>query len=272
MPELPEVETVVTQLRPSLIAQTINSVQLSKKKLRLPYPIDFEELVSGCIVTNVQRRAKYILITLSNNKTIVIHLGMSGILLCADEPFVAKHSHAFFTLGNQKILTYHDPRRFGLITLIENANINIHPLFKNLGEEPLTSEFNGDFLSKHLANKKQPIKTSIMDAAIVVGVGNIYASESLFMASINPLRPANSLSIEECNKLATAIKKVLQAAIASGGSSLRDYTTPSGASGYFQHKFMVYGRQTNTCYTCHDKIIKIIQAGRSTFFCPTCQG
>jgi formamidopyrimidine-DNA glycosylase len=271
MPELPEVETVVNQLRPSLLAQTINSVQLGEKSLRQPYPENFNEIVSGCVVNNVQRRAKYILVRLSNNKTMVIHLGMSGILLCADKPFIAKHSHAFFTLGNQKILTYHDPRRFGLITLIENDNLHTHPLFNKLGKEPLESEFNGDFLLEYLANKKQPIKTAIMDASIIVGVGNIYASESLFIANINPLRPANSLSIEEYNKLATAIKKVLQAAIASGGSSLRDYTTPSGTSGYFQHKFMVYGRQTNTCHKCKDEIIKIIQAGRSTFFCPTCQ-
>jgi formamidopyrimidine-DNA glycosylase len=271
MPELPEVETVVHAIRPQVLGAYIDEVKTSQYRLRQPYPLNFTAQLAGKSIVSVTRRAKYILFTLNTGQILVVHLGMSGVLRCGKEPWQAKHSHAFFYLNNQRCLTYYDPRRFGLLTLLDKRDYNTHPLFARLGIEPLINEFDGKYLHALCNNKRQPIKVLLMDAALIVGVGNIYASESLFMAAIHPQRPAATLSLEECIVLVKAIKQVLLDAINSGGSTLRDYTMPDGQSGYFQHKFMVYGRNGQPCYQCGGILQKTVMAGRSTFYCQHCQ-
>lgn len=271
MPELPEVETVVCALRGNILQRTIVDVKTSNYKLRYLYPENFAANLIGQQIMDIRRRSKYILIELSSGRLLVAHLGMSGALLHNKHPWEAKHSHVFFHLDDGHCVTYHDPRRFGFITIIDKDEFAQHPLFARLGMEPLTAQFTPSYLQRVLLNKKQPIKTAIMDASLVVGVGNIYACESLFMAGILPTKSACLLSVSECERLVIAIKKVLKEAILSGGSTLKDYTLPDGKSGYFQHKFMVYGRYGKPCYKCKNVLEKIVLAGRSTFYCTNCQ-
>jgi formamidopyrimidine-DNA glycosylase len=214
------------------------------------------------------------LIELDNSLAIVIHLGMSGKVLISKSNIPdRKHDHARIGLmGNDEIeLVYNDPRRFGLISILNMSELSTHRLFKNLGIEPLTDQFDGAYMMKTCRNHHGPIKNIIMKNEILVGVGNIYASESLFLSGINPLKPANKLSIDEYTQLSLAIKQVLVAAINSGGSTLRDYNQLNGESGYFQHMFQVYGRYNKPCYVCATPIEQIKLAGRTSFYCPKCQ-
>ncbi len=196
---------------------------------------------------------------------------MSGRLTSTSSITDSKHNHLVITLNNENFLVFNDPRRFGLFTLIHNADINSHTLFKDLGIEPLTKAFNAVKLQSICHKRHSNIKSVLMNANLIVGVGNIYANESLFLAGINPLRKASSLTVNEIQKLTTAIKKVLEDAILSGGSSLKDYVTSSGEAGYFQHNFKVYDRFNKTCYECSHIIEKNKIAGRSTFYCKHCQ-
>ncbi len=269
MPELPEVETVVRGLRDQIVGKKIQGVVLSDKKLRKQYPSNLSA-IAGSRVVSVERRSKYILITLNNNDVIVVHLGMSGKLLFGSKIPENKHDHVKISLGSEN-LVYNDPRRFGLVTLIPANDLEKNELFCELGIEPLTDEFDYKYLKKLVKNKTGTIKTFIMNAKYIVGVGNIYASESLFYAGIDPMRKPSSLTDSELKKLVDSIKKVLIAAIDSGGSTLRDYVRSNGDVGGFQHEFAVYGKKGESCKLCGTKIAMVRIAGRSTFYCNKCQ-
>ncbi len=272
MPELPEVETVCRGLESAIKGHTIASVALRRKDLRTPFPRGFAAALEGQRITHINRRAKYILIHLANKTVLIIHLGMSGTLLIhRKEPAPKKHDHVLFALSGNLWLVFNDARRFGLMDIAPESALPTHRLFKGLGLEPLEKAFTGPALHAMLKGKKAPIKTAIMDQRLVVGVGNIYASESLFMTGVNPRRAAGKLTPNECEALSGSIKKVLKSAIASGGSTLRDYVRSTGDSGYFQHEFKVYGREDAPCLTCGNPVQRIVQQGRSTFFCPQCQ-
>lgn len=276
MPELPEVETVCRGLSKALPGHTIAAVQQNRKDLRIPFPAGLKKL-AGHKVTGIHRRAKYILVSLSGGKTLMIHLGMSGRLTIHAKPAKytpEKHDHMVLTLDNGTRVVFNDARRFGIVDLAETDKLQQHRFFSHLGPEPFDKEFSAAHLAQKLADKKIAVKLAVMDQTVVVGVGNIYAAEALFMAGIDPARAAQSLDISEIRKLVTAIRKVLQAAIDAGGSSLRDYVQTDGELGYFQHKWAVYGKEGEKCKGCACNIKKtggirrITQGGRSTFYCP----
>lgn len=273
MPELPEVETVCAGLRQSLPGQRIKEVQLHRKDLRTLIPEDFTTRCEKQKITGITRRAKYFQIHLENQDVILGHLGMSGKMLVFPHRrnHTEKHDHVCFFTENGQEIVFHDPRRFGLLTIAKEQELSSHPLLVHLGVEPLSDAFHHAYLFHKLRNKKVAIKQAIMDAAIVVGVGNIYASEALFLCGVDPRRAANSLSESECGHLVNAIRKVLKDAIQSGGSTLKDYVGSSGEAGYFQHQFNVYGREQAPCFNCTLPIKRIQQAKRSSFFCEQCQ-
>lgn len=268
MPELPEVETVVNGLRPRLENNIFKKVQVYFPKLRLVIPEDLDKKLIGRKIVAVKRLAKYIIIALDNGKYLVIHLGMSGKIILDPERMLSKHDHVVFSFQDGTKVTYNDPRRFGLITIVDSLQAKI---FKNMGVEPLSSHFSAQYLLQIFVKRTIAIKLAIMDNSIVVGVGNIYACESLFQAGILPTRPANSLSELELQHLCVAIKEILQLAINAGGSSLRDYVDIDGKLGYFQNSHFVYGREGKQCKQCDALIKRIIQGGRSSFYCPHCQ-
>lgn len=271
MPELPEVETVRRELEPHVTGNTISSAKILSPSLRSPLPQDMSELLTDKNIVSITRRAKYLLFMIDCGLTMVVHLGMTGRLSIVTKSYIpVKHDHVILFL-NEKALVYNDPRRFGLIELTKTDEINCHRLFAHLGLEPLTKNFTENYLQAKLQKRKTPIKVAIMDNVVIVGVGNIYASESLFLAAISPLRGANDLSLVELKKLVAAIKQVLQEAIESGGSSIRDFVSIDNNKGYFQHNFAVYGKAGNDCRRCGGAISKIYQGGRATFFCAGCQ-
>lgn len=272
MPELPEVETVKRQLEAVLKGAAIESVTLRRKNLRIPFPKNFEKNLAGKKIKTIERRAKYLLFYLNGDDVIIAHLGMSGrfsVEKNAPKEF-SKHDHVVIKLKDGRVIIYNDARRFGLMTLAKADKLAKHPLFKDLGPEPFGKEFSAEYLQKMLVKKKAPIKPVLMDQALVVGVGNIYASEALFLAKIAPETPAYK-AIKHAPTLVLTIRKVLDDAIKSGGSSLRDFVHVSGEAGYFQHHFNVYGRGGKPCFSCGIPLRSISQAGRTTFFCPDCQ-
>lgn len=273
MPELPEVETICRGLDSLMTGHVIVQVELFRPNLRIPFPPDFVESLEGQRVASIGRRAKYILITLEGGRVLIIHLGMSGkmVVYPARRNRRETHDHVVFMLDNGKEVVFNDARRFGLMTLTTEAELSSHPLLRLLGPEPLSDQFTAESLCAALKGRKSPIKTVIMDNSVVVGVGNIYACESLFDAKISPLKLAGLVMPDECGRLVCSIHKVLRAAIKAGGSTLKDYVQAKGDGGYFQHQFKVYGREGAPCFTCHTPIIRIRQAGRSSFYCPNCQ-
>jgi formamidopyrimidine-DNA glycosylase len=272
MPELPEVETIKSGLAPLIEGAVIANVICNRKDLRYPLPDKFAARLKGRKIEKLSRRSKYLLLGLDNGKTLVVHLGMSGKLLHHKKSApAAKHDHIIVELKDGSVLVFNDPRRFGMMDIVNTANMSEHKIFSHLGPEPLTAEFDGKYLADALKGRKTPIKLAIMAAEIVVGVGNIYASESLFRAHIMPTRSAGSLSCKQYEALAEAIKQVLEDAIKAGGSTLKDYVTSSGDSGYFQHSFRVYGRDGQPCVECHALIAKKTMSGRSTYYCSACQ-
>lgn len=273
MPELPEVETVCRGLRNSIIGTRIKKILLRRADIRSEIPADLPERVQNTIITDIRRRAKYILIHLDNGESLIVHLGMSGklLVLSSHPALFDKHDHVIFFLSGSQSVLYHDPRRFGLVTIEKTDSLPHHPLLAHLGPEPLAESFTGDMLYQSLRKRKQAIKPALMDQQTVVGVGNIYASEALFRARIHPARPANEISREEAVRLTEHIKQVLADAIDSGGSTLRNYVDSRGENGYFQHHFDVYGKDGAPCPVCTASIQRMAQAGRSTFFCRICQ-
>ncbi len=279
MPELPEVESICRDLKPIVTGQVIESADIRRKDLRLPFPRGLKQKLAGCRILCVERRAKYILVRLEASQNLVLHLGMSGRILIQDTDYKPqKHDHFIITLENGRKIVFNDPRRFGVVHLIAENDLASHPAFFHLGPEPLAKDFSGPALAAALEGKKTSIKTAIMDQRIVVGVGNIYASESLFMAGIDPQRQAGTIQGEEAVLLVQAIRAILKRAIKAGGSTLRDYRKIGGEAGSFQSHFAVYDREGKACPGCTCDIGKtggvhrILQGGRSTFYCPGKQG
>ncbi|MGB8602093.1 MAG: bifunctional DNA-formamidopyrimidine glycosylase/DNA-(apurinic or apyrimidinic site) lyase [Rhizomicrobium sp.] len=271
MPELPEVETVMRGLMPALEGKILVNVQQQSPALRVPFPPRFAKRLTGRTVTTLRRRAKYILADLDDGETLIIHLGMTGRMLISagcGAPRPGKHDHVVFTTDTAQVI-FHDPRRFGLMMLVRTDQLVGHPLFAGLGPEPLERSFTPKVLAAALKNKKTPLKAALLDQRVVAGLGNIYVSEALFEAHLRPERLAGTVA--DCAPLTAAIKKVLKAAIRAGGSTLRDYRHADGSLGYFQHAFKVYDRSGQPCLVCGTPIRRIVQSGRSSYFCPACQ-
>lgn len=268
MPELPEVETTRRGLIPHIEGQEVLRIEIREPRLRWPIPENIQEAV-GERIESIRRRGKYLLFKLPNGH-LLFHLGMSGSLrLCSKESPWRKHDHLqidFASLG----LRLHDPRRFGCLLWME-GDPDQHSLLKSLGPEPLEREFNGRYLHAQSRGRKVPVKTLIMNGQIVVGVGNIYAQEALFMAGIHPGRSAGSISLTRYEKLADAIRTILSVAIGQGGTTLRDFVNGHGEPGYFQQQLEVYGRGHQPCRRCAHLLREIRQSGRSTVYCPHCQ-
>lgn len=279
MPELPEVQTVCDGIKNFVIGARIIKAKIINKKLRIEIPKTIEKL-SGAEILQVRRKAKYIIIELNNKKLLVIHLGMSGRLKI-DKNTIGdyyhnklkskKHDHLKINLDNGYTLTYNDTRKFGLIDLIDSSQESSYKFFRHLGCEPLSENFTKQALEVICKTRTKNIKATIMDANLIVGVGNIYACESLFRAGIMPERPAKTLSSKELERLRQAIISTLESAIKAGGSTIQDYANPNGEAGYFQHSFSVYDRENQECKICKNKIIRIKDSGRSTYYCPKCQ-
>ncbi len=270
MPELPEVETTVNGIKPWLENKRIKKINIYNSSLRWKIPDDLAKKYLAEKIKSITRRAKYIIIQLESQASILIHLGMSGSLtIVTGSRQRAKHDHFEMILADNTILRYNDPRRFGCV--LDSQDYLNHKLIKNLGPEPLSDDFNGGVLKEKAKNKTQPIKNFIMDAKIVVGVGNIYASEVLFLAGINPNKPAGKISLNKYVIIAEQIKQVLSEAIKAGGTTLNDFVNADGKPGYFSQQLNVYGRTKLPCVNC-DNIIKQKKIGqRSTFYCTNCQ-
>jgi formamidopyrimidine-DNA glycosylase len=271
MPELPEVETVRKGLEMAICGRTIHEVRLRRKDLRFPLPPRFAEALEGRKILAVERRAKYLLIRISGTLTLLAHLGMSGHFSFQTQPEKpAKHDHVLFFFKDGAALVYNDPRRFGCMDLLETGQEAAHPLLATIGPEPFSTEFNPVYLREQLLKRKAPVKLALLDQSLVAGVGNIYACEALFRAGIDPRVPSAQAAAAAL-KLVAAVREVLEEAIASGGSSLRDFIHTDGETGYFQHAFAVYGREGKPCFTCALPVSRVVQGGRSTFWCEHCQ-
>lgn len=270
LPELPEVETTRRGIEPHIQSNRVSAVNLRRKNLRWPITPALCRELPGEVIDVVSRRGKYLLLETTRG-TVIIHLGMSGSLRIVDRHRIAqKHDHVDIVFANGKILRYTDPRRFGCI-LWDDQAIEAHPLLATLGPEPLGSEFHADYLFRKSRGRSAPIKTFIMDSKVVVGVGNIYANESLYLAGINPKRHAGKVSKSRYEKLVGCIREVLQRAIDVGGTTLQDFTNSDGEPGYFAQSLHVYGRKGESCHACTGILKEIRQGQRSTVYCPKCQ-
>lgn len=293
MPELPEVETVRRALEPRLVGRRFAQVDQRRPDLRFPFPDDFVARLTGRTVETLRRRAKYLLLTLDSDEVLVIHLGMSGRMIVAGpdtEPQntakfhdqagegdgaigQAPHDHVVFDFDDGTRVVFNDHRRFGLMDLVGQDQLETHKLFAGLGPEPLGNAFSHVYLNDALRAKQTPIKAALLDQRVVAGIGNIYACEALHRSAISPKRLARTVPGVRAARLAPAVKSVLEDAIAAGGSSLRDYVQTDGSLGYFQHAFAVYDREGKPCQRpgCDGLIQRIVQSGRSTFYCGKCQ-
>lgn len=277
MPELPEVETVKTAIKQKLKGAVIQDVTINNPRLRQTVPADLPIKIKQASFVDFQRIAKYIVINLSNGISLILHLGMSGTIRLSDTLIeIQKHDHLIFKTS-KGFMIYNDPRRFGLCLYTPTDQLKNHPLLQKTGIDPFNQYFSGAFLKEKLIKKTIPIKLALLDQSIVSGIGNIYASEALFLAGILPTRPAQSLSLDDCKELVKGIQTTLRKAIAAGGSSLKDYRKPDGSLGYFQNQHCVYGKEGQACPECVCRLAqtggiqKIIQGGRSTYFCKTKQ-
>ncbi len=280
MPELPEVETVCRGLRTAMEGRVLTQVTARRPDLRFPLPPDFADRLRGRRIERIDRRAKYIVVHLDDGQVLIMHLGMSGRMNLwapqsgkdssgGEPPPLATHDHVIFEVGNGSRVVFHDPRRFGFMALTREDELASHPYFVHLGPEPLGDGFTPDSLSKALDGKRTPIKAALLDQRVVAGLGNIYVCEALHMSGISPRRLACSVSGQRAERLVPAIRDVLERAIQAGGSSLRDYAQVDGELGYFQHSWKAYGREGEPCGQpgCTGTISRIVQSGRSTFFC-----
>lgn len=282
MPELPEVETVRRGLAPVMEGAVIARAEVNRPDLRWPFPENMAARLEGQRVLRLRRRSKYILADLASGESLLIHLGMSGRMLISGHtvgdffhahPAPAKHDHVVLHMQGGARITFNDARRFGAMDLLETATEAEHWLMRALGPEPLGNAFDETYLIAKLRGRNTPIKTALLDQRIVSGLGNIYVCEVLFRAGIHPARKAGRISAKRLATLVPLIRQVLGEAIEAGGSSLRDYRQADGELGYFQHVFQVYDQEGQTCATdgCEKKITRIVQSGRSSFFCPQCQ-
>jgi formamidopyrimidine-DNA glycosylase len=270
MPELPEVETVRRGLALKMTGRKIVEAELRREDLRRPFPPMLARTLTGAKIGALARRGKYILIELDDSGTLLLHLGMSGRITAgpAGAPH-ARHDHVVLTLDDGTTVRFNDARRFGLIDYMRRGQESSHPLLAGMGPEPLEPGFDGKYLADKLAGKMTPIKAALLDQKIVAGLGNIYVCEALFRAGISPRRLAATVSGTRADKLTAAIRATLTDAIEAGGSSLRDYVQADGGLGYFQHRWAVYGHEGEPCpgCTCKEGVRRIVQSGRSTFFC-----
>jgi len=290
LPELPEVETVKRGLQPTVEGRRFTRVETRRGGLRIPFPVDFQKRLMGQRVKRLWRRAKYIMADLDGGETLVIHLGMSGRLTvftngmpgtpgtfyyksASADAGSGRHDHILLETDAPACIVFTDHRRFGLMTLVDTHSIDSHELFKDLGMEPLSTGFTAVHLKRVLKGKKTPIKSALLDQRVIAGLGNIYVCEALWRARISPRKRAARVSSAQAALLAPAIKSVLEEAILAGGSSLRDHRRTNGELGYFQKSFAVYDREGEVCMVpgCSSAIRRIVQSGRSTYFCPSCQ-
>lgn len=292
MPELPEVETVRRGLELPFVGSQIRRVERRRPDLRFPFPAGFDERLEGKSVTALGRRAKYLLADLDSGDVLTMHLGMSGSFrIEAPEGAVAPgvfhhdrskdpaHDHVTFHLSTGARIVYNDPRRFGFMDIVARRDLPGHPFFRSLGVEPLGNELDGDLLATLFGGKRSPLKAALLDQRLIAGLGNIYVCEALHRAGLSPKRAAGTLSLKStgcsprADLLAASIRAVLEEAVAAGGSSLRDHRQADGALGYFQHSFRVYDREGERCPKpgCSGVVRRIVQSGRSTFYCGVCQ-
>ena len=282
MPELPEVETVRAGLAPVMEGQTIARAEVNRPDLRWPFPDRMADRLAGRRVLALRRRSKYLLADLDSGETLLVHLGMSGRMLVSgaaigdfyhDHPAPAAHDHVVLHMGQGARITFNDARRFGAMDLMPTAAQDEHWLLRHLGPEPLGNGFNESYLVAAFAGRRTPMKAALLDQKIVAGLGNIYVCEALYRARIHPARQARRVSAARIAALVPIVRDVLGAAIAAGGSSLRDYRQADGELGYFQHSFDVYDREGASCRTpgCTATVRRIVQSGRSSFYCPRCQ-
>lgn len=287
MPELPEVETVRRGLLPVMEGATIASADIRRPDLRWPLPERMAERLTGQRVNALRRRSKYILADLSGGETLLIHLGMSGRMLISrpgqqarglgefvhDHGAIGKHDHIVMDMDSGARITFNDARRFGMMDLLVTATAEAHPLLAGLGPEPFGNSFSESWLAARLAGRRTPIKAALLDQSNIAGLGNIYVCEVLFRARIHPATLARDLGTAQVVALVPLIRDVLAEAIEAGGSSLRDYRQADGELGYFQHTFRAYGREGQPCVAagCSGTISRLVQSGRSSFFCPVCQ-
>ena len=280
MPELPEVETVRRGLQPHLEGHRITRAEARRPDLRWPLPPDLVQVLTGARVTGLRRRSKYILADLEDRGSLLLHLGMSGRMLIEgasqgefhrDPAILSRHDHVVIWNDQGTRITFNDARRFGMVDLIPEGAA--HPLLAHLGPEPLSEDFRPELLARAFANRRAPVKAALLDQRIVAGLGNIYVSEALHRAGIDPRRQAGRIGAARLAALTGHIRDVLTEAIAAGGSSLRDHRQATGELGYFQHSFRVYDREGAPCPTpgCGGQIQRIVQSGRSSYFCARCQ-
>ncbi len=282
MPELPEVETVMRGLAPSMEGAVISRAQVNRPDLRWPFPDNMSERLQGARVLALRRRSKYILAELDRGDTLLVHLGMSGRMTVSgdplgqfvhDHPAHQKHDHVVLDMDNGARVTFNDPRRFGAMDLIPTDGLEDHKLLAVLGPEPLGNSFDEAYLVEALKTRNTPVKSALLDQGIIAGLGNIYVCETLFRCGISPKRKAREIAQTRVASLVPVIREVLQDAIKAGGSSLKDFRQANGELGYFQHSFDVYGREGEPCrrQNCEGEIARITQSGRSTFYCSQCQ-
>ncbi|HZS82793.1 MAG TPA: bifunctional DNA-formamidopyrimidine glycosylase/DNA-(apurinic or apyrimidinic site) lyase [Stellaceae bacterium] len=271
MPELPEVETVRRGLALHMEGRRVERLALNRPDLRIPLPPGLPEKVEGRTVERIGRRAKYILMEFEGGGVLIVHLGMSGRMVVtpqgSEPPPPDPHDHVVFAMAGGATIRFNDARRFGLMDWTSAAELGRHKLLRELGPEPLGNAFNGPALAAALAGRASPIKAALLDQRVVAGLGNIYAAEALFWAGISPRRRAATVTGGRAERLAAAIREVLTRAIEAGGSSLRDYVQASGELGYFQHQWAVYGRERCPGCDCAEGVRRIVQSGRSTFYC-----
>ncbi|MFT5083503.1 MAG: formamidopyrimidine-DNA glycosylase [Lentisphaeria bacterium] len=271
MPELPEVETTRRGISPHIVRQAVTMVVVRNHRLRWPIDKDLPKLLQGKTLLDIRRRGKYLLLQFEHG-TVLWHLGMSGSLRIVDSAEATNtHDHVDVVFRNHKVLRYHDPRRFGSV-IWTAEKLEHHPLLSHLGPEPLSEDFNGEYLFLRARKRTQAIKTWIMDSSIVVGVGNIYANESLFNAGIHPIKAAGKVTRSHYTMLAEEIKKVLTKAIERGGTTLRDFVGGDGKPGYFAQELNVYGRAGRPCVKCQKKLLEKRLGQRTTVYCTQCQG
>lgn len=269
MPELPEVEVTRLGISPHLLGQRLEGAIVREPRLRLPVNPDLAEQISGQTVRQLRRRGKYLLLDLDRG-SILMHLGMSGHLrVLPRDTALRKHDHVDLLITNQLCLRFNDPRRFGALCWLED--VDQHPLIARLGPEPLTADFSGEYLYALSRHRQVPVKAFLMDAHIVVGVGNIYANEALFAAGIDPRRPAGRVALTRYQRLAQTVREVLQSAILQGGTTLRDFSRPDGRNGYFRLSLTVYGREGQACIRCGAALHGLRIGGRATTYCSHCQ-
>jgi len=280
MPELPEVETVRRGLAPAMEGKRIERAEIRRPDLRFPFPENFVQRITGARVTAMRRRAKYLVGELSTGDALIVHLGMTGrftishgkkdrkigefVHEAGDDP---KHDHMVFDMSGGVRVTFNDARRFGFVELWPLAELDTYPAFAELGPEPISNQFSGAFLKEVFAGKKTPVKSALLDQHVVAGIGNIYACEALFRAGIDPRKHAGALRGPRLEKLAHAVREVIEEAIEAGGSTISDFAHANGELGYFQHRFCVYDKEGDPCPKCGKPIKRLVQSGRSTFWC-----